>query len=95
MEKDPNSVSLEAMEVIDEIAFRLWTTYVTPEEQADPEVMRNLRLDIETDPYPVNPENPILKRMVEDGAGFDGYNAAMITLSYISSLCSYFEELNS
>lgn len=84
-------LSLEELREVDEISYGLWTRCVTAEEQRDLPSLLALRDEIENNPYPVDPANPILKRMVEDGSGFDGYNAAMITLGYVRQLCLFYE----
>lgn len=76
--------------VNDDITLRLWKSYVSLEEQNDVSTLKALLAEIINNPYPVNTTNPILKRMIADGTGFDGYNAAMMTLGYLQNICLYY-----
>lgn len=76
--------------VNDDISLTLWKDHVSIEEQNDISTLKALLVEIEKNPYPVDTTNPILKRMTEDGTGFDGYNAAMMTLGYLRKICLYY-----
>jgi hypothetical protein len=76
--------------VNDNISLTLWKRYVTVEEQNSNSTMNALLLEIDTNSYPVDTKNAILKRMIDDGTGFDGYSSAIVTLGYIRNICKYY-----
>ena len=76
--------------VNDDIALGLWRRHVSAKEQGDKPTMKALLAEIQDNKYPVDTKNEILKRMMSDGSGFDGYNAAMMTLGYLRSICLYY-----
>jgi len=76
--------------VNDDLTLRLWSRCVTEEEQNDVSIMKALLEDVQREPYPGRAKTSILKRMLEDGAGFDGLNAAMMTYGYLKHICQFY-----
>lgn len=76
--------------VNDDVTLRLWKRCVSEEEQKDVSTMKNLLEDVKRKPLPGGIETSILMRMFKDGAGFDGFNAAMMTYGYLEVICLYY-----
>lgn len=76
--------------VNDDISLRLWSQYVSEEEQNDVLIMKNLLEEVKRKLLPSEAKNPILIRMISDGAGFDGLNAVMMTYGYLEAICHHY-----
>jgi hypothetical protein len=76
--------------VNDNLSLMLWGRCVSVEEENDLATMKSLLTELHRMPYAGSIHNPILNRMVKDGAGFDGLNAAMMTYGYLQHICLYF-----
>ena len=76
--------------VNDSLSLRLWGRCVSVEEQEDLAAMKSLLAELQRNPLPGGIHNPILNRMFKDGAGFDGFNAAMMTYGYLRHICQYY-----
>ena len=93
MDKNNEKLRMIPRIVNDGVSLRLWARCVSVEEENDVAAMKALLADVERMPYAGSVKNPILKRMVKDGAGFDGLNAAMMTYGYLKHICLHFINL--
>lgn len=90
MDKNINKLRQIPRIVNDSLSLRLWCRCVSVEEQEDLEAMKSLLAELQRNPFPSHVHDSILTRMVNDGAGFDGLNAAMMTYGYLQHICQYY-----
>jgi len=93
-DREIESISPENLEKIDPISHGLWKRCVREDEQKNHVVMRALIDEITNRGMSAwDSNNEVVQRMLEDGMGFDGFQAAMMTLNYVRSLARYYELL--
>ncbi len=86
-------VSPKRMAKIDHISYVLWKKCVEPYVRRSIKRTKALRLALERGPSP-NVVNPVIQKIIKKGkfnGGMDGFNAAMMTFSYLAAVCRYHE----
>ena len=78
------------MRKIDPISYAFWQTYIKPHVKRSLAKTRAMRLLLKAGPLPGN-KNPVIKRIIKDGRGMDGFQAAMMTWNYLTAICRHHE----
>lgn len=82
-------ISPESFSKMDPIVVHLWSRFVRKRERWSLETMKELMYELEH-VDPCKSKNKILKRMFDSGIGFDGINAAGVTINNLKSICKYY-----
>lgn len=85
------SFSPKRMKQIDGIAYDLWKAYVQPYVKKSRRRASEMKLLFESRPGPGS-SHPVIKKIVKDGRGIDGWHAAMMTWDYLAAVCRYQEK---
>ena len=83
-------MSPEKARARDLIAYHHWGAYVGPYVGRSIRRTREMRKFFERAPLPGNPD-PIFQKMVKDGRGMDGLNAAGVTFNHLVMMLRYHE----
>ncbi|MFA6407366.1 MAG: hypothetical protein WCV80_01520 [Candidatus Paceibacterota bacterium] len=83
-------ISLREMKKIDPISYALWRDYVKPHVKRSRLKVNGMKLIFEGGPSPKS-SNPVVKKIIKDGRGMDGFQAAMMTWNYLAALCRHQE----
>ena len=86
----PRRISPQRMRKIDIIAYSLWRKYIQPNVGRSRKKLKVIRLLLEAGPLLMS-SNPIIKKVIGDGRGTDGFQAAMMTWNYLAAICRYYE----
>ena len=79
-------ISPQRMKKIDRISHELWKKYVKPYiGRSRVRTWEMLQL-LQSGPLP-RCSHPIIRKIFKDGRGMDGFNAAMMTWSYLAAQC--------
>lgn len=85
-----HAVSPQEMRRIDPLSYDLWKKFIRPYVGRSMMRTRDMRQLLESGPSPTCP-NPVIKKIIKNGAGMDGFQAAMMTWAYLAAVCRHHE----
>ncbi len=85
------AVSPERMKRIDPLSYGLWKKFIRPYVGRSRVRTREMRQVFESYPQASCP-HPVIKKIVRNGAGTDGFHAAMMTWTYLAGVCRHHEQ---
>lgn len=81
-------VSPKRMKKIDGIAHDLFVAYVSPYIKRSKRRAAEMLALFERKPMATS-SHPVIKKIIRDGRGVDGMQAAMMTWGYLAAICRY------
>ena len=87
-----NCVSSQRERQIERASYYLWQKYVKPHVKRSLVRTRDFRRMMERGPMPGH-KNPIVRQIIRDGRGMDGFQSAMMTWGYLAAVCRHHEKV--
>ncbi len=82
------AVSVRRMRTIDPLSCDLWRMHVAPYVKQSMRRASDMQRVFERGPGPTS-NHPVVRAIIRDGRGTDGFQAAMMTWQYLASLAKH------
>jgi acid phosphatase family membrane protein YuiD len=78
------------MKRIDPISYDIWYEFVRPYVKRSIKRTKEVRVLFSKGPMPSH-SHPLVKKIIKNKAGMDGFQAAMMTWGYLAAMCRFHE----